>query len=422
MAISVTHSHVSEVADDPGFDVSSGEWNAAHTITGAAEAYQATSFPGSPTEGLLCYRTDRHVLYQYTGSVWAPIVSHAAMTLYVDPTGTDDSAHGWASGTNAYATINYALSQVPPLYGGNVTINIAAGTYTENVVIRGKTPTGAYSLTLQGALTEQLSTTMTGGGNAANGTSTQAAVTKSLAGWTANAYSMMLCQFTSGSNNGVYRVIESNTTTNLTLVGRKLPATPTNGDSFKILSHAAVVSGTMTIFDPVYITDLSVTGNVTISSAHALLRCKLVQVFWNAAGIDPTLPALDVCSVVSVGETTSAVWPSNGRINILNTYFKIISTGVAMLVFAGSNVIVGSCVFSGDGSNNAGGIVLCHGFLEFWNTADDMLTMLKSSAGVGLYAKRGGTIFAKVLTGVASVSAHDKSETTTYSIVIPTSA
>lgn len=420
MAISVTHAHVSEVPDDPSFDVSSGEWNAAHAITGAAEAYQATSFPGSPTEGLLCYRTDRHVLYQYTGSVWTPIVSHAAVTLYVDPTGTDDGTHGWASGTDAYATINYALSQVPPVYGGNVTINIAAGTYTENVVIQGKMASGPYSILLQGTLTEQVSTTMTGGGNAIS--STQATVVRSTAGWTVNAYAMMLCKFTSGSNDSVYRVIESNTSTVLTLVGRKVPATPSSGDSFKIFSHASVVSGTVTIFCPAYINDLAATGNVTISSVHALSRCKLVQVFWNGAGVDPTLPALDVCSIVSVGSTTSAMWPSVGRISVLNTYFKCVSAGVALLVFAGVNAVLGSCVIAGDTTNNTGGMAVSHGFLEFWNTSDDMLTLLKYSTGIGLYARRGGTIWAKNLTATISVTDHDEADAATFSVVVPSSS
>lgn len=38
MAISVTHTKVATTPDDPNYEVGSNEWNAAHTVTGAAEA------------------------------------------------------------------------------------------------------------------------------------------------------------------------------------------------------------------------------------------------------------------------------------------------------------------------------------------------------------------------------------------------
>jgi hypothetical protein len=64
----------------------------------------------------------------------------AASTWYVDPTGTDDGSHGTGTGTNAWKTIQYAVGHV----GAGDTINAAAGTYTENIVINKR-------LTLQGA-------------------------------------------------------------------------------------------------------------------------------------------------------------------------------------------------------------------------------------------------------------------------------
>ena len=58
----------------------------------------------------------------------------SAKTLYVSPTGSD--ALGDGSSTNPYATISKAVNALPQnLNGYDVTINIAAGTYNEDVYI-----------------------------------------------------------------------------------------------------------------------------------------------------------------------------------------------------------------------------------------------------------------------------------------------
>lgn len=56
----------------------------------------------------------------------------AALTLYVDPTGSDANACT-ASGTSACATINGAVAKIPHRILHDVTVNIAAGTYAEEV-------------------------------------------------------------------------------------------------------------------------------------------------------------------------------------------------------------------------------------------------------------------------------------------------
>ena len=51
---------------------------------------------------------------------------------YVDGTnGTDDGLHGTASGTGAWATIQYAINNVSNPTTATVVINVASGTYTE---------------------------------------------------------------------------------------------------------------------------------------------------------------------------------------------------------------------------------------------------------------------------------------------------
>lgn len=59
-------------------------------------------------------------------------VQAATVNYYVDPSGTDDGSHGTAVGTDAWATIQYAVNNVANPTSDTIIINIAAGTYTTN--------------------------------------------------------------------------------------------------------------------------------------------------------------------------------------------------------------------------------------------------------------------------------------------------
>jgi len=59
-------------------------------------------------------------------------VSYAAtVSYYVDPTGADDGSHGTGTGRDTWASIQYAITNVADPIIDVITINIAAGTYTE---------------------------------------------------------------------------------------------------------------------------------------------------------------------------------------------------------------------------------------------------------------------------------------------------
>ena len=66
----------------------------------------------------------------------------AASNWYVDPLGTNDVSHGTGTGAAAFLTIQYAINDSRVVAGD--TINVAAGTYNENVSI-------PKSVTLKGA-------------------------------------------------------------------------------------------------------------------------------------------------------------------------------------------------------------------------------------------------------------------------------
>jgi hypothetical protein len=114
--------------------------------------------------------TGRKILMQYSGTAWTPIYAFGATTMYVSTTGTDDASHGTGTGTDAFLTLIYALSMVPPQCSGNVIIYKGEGTFAEDIIVQGKLCTGPYSLTIQGTLTLLLSAAMDSGVQGANAT------------------------------------------------------------------------------------------------------------------------------------------------------------------------------------------------------------------------------------------------------------
>ncbi len=187
--------------------------------------------------------TGRTYLMQYDGSTWRPILSYGSTTVYVNgASGSDTQNKGFGTGSDAYATIQYAIDQIPPSIGGNVTVNIAAGTYAATVVVAGKRGTGDYSITLQGALNTYESGTTVDTGSVAGSGSTQGTVVCAAATFTANEIQNKLIRFTDATTTvalrGVIRLVDSNTTTTATIVGY-WPAAPVNGDTFDVLDWGA---------------------------------------------------------------------------------------------------------------------------------------------------------------------------------------
>ncbi len=134
--------------------------------------------------------------------------------MYVDNTdGTDDLSHGHGTDSNAFKTVQFAVDQIPAIFGGDVTININNETYPETVTIRGKQPSGNYFIILQGTLNSQESATAdskTTGSGATQGTLTD---TGAFAG---DSYAKKLIYI---SNEDVYRIIDTHTDDVITIVG-----------------------------------------------------------------------------------------------------------------------------------------------------------------------------------------------------------
>ena len=116
-------------------------------------AYSDASIPADPAIGDFWIHTitGRRILYNHDGYAWRPIVEYGDISLYVDgAAGTDDLLHGIDAGSDAFATIQYAIDMLPSSLTGNVTIYIAAGVYAEDLAVQGKYFSGPYTLTLVG--------------------------------------------------------------------------------------------------------------------------------------------------------------------------------------------------------------------------------------------------------------------------------
>jgi hypothetical protein len=204
-------------------------------------------FPVSPSEGTFFLHeiTGRKVLYQYVNSAWREKESHGQVDVYVDPVdGTDDLNHGYGIGVYAFKTLTYALNHMPPLImEGSYYIHFAAGTYADNYEITGHLLTGGsgyYSIYLVGTLTKVADLTATG--NGVKGATT-ALPTFVQTGMTGSAYKEKLLYFTSGSNNGLLKIIDDNTTTTITLASQTLTAQPTTSDTASVYDWGTVFSG-----------------------------------------------------------------------------------------------------------------------------------------------------------------------------------
>lgn len=214
------------------------EWSTAGVIdTGATLPTSPT-----PTAGQQFWHTPtgRKYLMQYNGTTWDPIKSSGTTTLYVDTgTGADTQNKGTGTGTDAYNTIQYALDQLPPNVGGNVTINITGETYAESVTIQGKYAIGAYTLTLQGTLNVFATGIDVNTGSVAGSGTTPATVVRTGA-WITNQVQHKLIRFQDATSTvalrGDYSLVDSNdnAANSVATCCKQWDAAPDTADTFDV--------------------------------------------------------------------------------------------------------------------------------------------------------------------------------------------
>lgn len=194
--------------------------------------------------------------------------TYGAMTLYVDPTGSDSNACT-ASGASACATLGGALNKVPIHIRHAVTVNVAAGTYTEVFRVQGfkfapangAAPTAALNITgVQSAFTVATGTnTGTVSSYVAPTAGAHPLLNDGTQTWTVNDLRGRYVTITAGAGVGEYHLITSNTATQLSLA-YPFTAAPTGASTYEIRSPGPVFTGAGGT-----VAALTGTGLVTIS-------------------------------------------------------------------------------------------------------------------------------------------------------------
>lgn len=203
-----------------------------YQIGGGAELGETNSgatVPTRPSDGQEFLHTPigRTIRLQYdlASASWLPLESFGTITTYVNKTsGSDTVNQGGSTGSGAYATIDYARSQLPALSGGSIVITVTAESYIEAITLTGVQHKGDYTYTIQGTL-PAASTTGTATSatayvmGAAGAGATQATLVDTGAAWGVNAYQNFLLIIDGGTGSGQERVIDSNTATVQKIVG-----------------------------------------------------------------------------------------------------------------------------------------------------------------------------------------------------------
>ena len=231
-----------------------------------------STLPSAPTTGqwFLHTPTGRSILMQYTGTAWQPIMSFGAMAVYVDKTeGTDDAEHGTAADASAFKTIQYAVDMIPPLFSGNISIYVNDESYGEAVVVRGKAPTGNYTISVYGTLTALatgIATSKTQGTGATQGSLTRV-----------GAFGSYDEKLVYTATEDAYRVIDSDSADAVTIVGCFTDATNKN---YTIYAWGATTTSFSVYGCSLCVYDFATTGTWGLSGAYVTLyRCKTTGAF-----------------------------------------------------------------------------------------------------------------------------------------------
>jgi hypothetical protein len=211
--------------------------------TGSAWLWEVASgvdsgatLPASPFSGQLFLHTPtgRSVLMQYVGATWYPIVNFGSMTLYVDGTdGTDSADKGYGVDAAAYKTLTYMWMQIPGMFYGDITIYVAAGTYSETLNCYGKMAGGNYTINLIGELSTLVSGNVT---SSVQGTgATVGSVTDATKAYTVDEHKGKFVVTNYGT-----RVIKSNTTDTL-VIASCFTGAPSG--AFTIVEPSTIVDG-----------------------------------------------------------------------------------------------------------------------------------------------------------------------------------
>lgn len=361
----------------------------------ASVCHKGATVPTSPapTAGrwFLHTPTGRTVLLQHDGTNWIPIISLGTMAVYVDATdGTDSMDKGTAVDSDAFATVQYAIDAIPPLFSGDVTVNINGETYNEDVVIRGKAPTGDYTITVQGTLVEEGDGTMTAEAASAQGTGATQGTVVDTNQINSTAANRLVC-LDPGGVNEEYKIIDSKTGNDtLTICG--CWSVDPDGESFETYDWDTVVDS-ITIHEGqmnVLLYDLSLTYIGKTGSSCQIHRCISSET-GGTKNIDVIAAHASVEIYTSVFYNTAAHGIRANDSYVLFYYSKLLSNGASKYAV----YILGGSLYLGYGSvvdnwDHASGAIRAgeNAKVNFYSPAADGYARIRNNT-VGVRAEKG---------------------------------
>lgn len=334
----------------------------------------------------------------------------AAMTLYVDPIGSDSNACT-SSGASACRTWAGVAGKIPSRVRHNVVVNIAAGTYAEVLAVTGFTlgrnpaTSTTPSFQITGTLAAPTLSTGTSAGSvtgySAAAGATLAVLTDSTQNWTTNQLRGALLLMGSGSASGTYFPIVSNTATTITLAADGAIAA---GNTYVITAPASIFTstavytgdvgaGTLTTsnirFQPSSGTALQVSQN---NLSFAWNRCAFVggnTSLLTSEGNLRTLTFTNAYMTSSLSTATCMFTMSNGGLTINSSYLR-----------ASASAAIPLCISQGMRVTNISahieGFPTSEGLFEIFNgnhsgsQTSVTLHCLTPGTGTGLFAPHPG--------------------------------
>lgn len=381
--------------------------------------------------------TGRSILYGVEGTTYRPFASYGTTIFYVDGiNGTDDLEHGYGTGTSAFATVQYAVDQIPALCYGNVYIYLASGqAFAENVVIQGKQVIGDYNIYISGTTTTLTTGTTTSGSVAGTG-STLGTLVNNASTWTASAYTYQYVKITSGALSGQIRMIKDNTASTLSILGGWATA-PVSDVTFDILSgsstnnprlNSLTMKGQQNVIVE-FVAFISDTSGVSIwgeANSQSTIRycflpgcvlttaCKMAIISCNSIA----------CTTGNGGMTVDCysglnTWFRTSRIDIKSCWFRTLFTtqvGIINFDHCSAGFIFGNTEITGNtsGAYAPRGVWIGNNSLvDFEGTNYNIIEYLT----VGVYATHGGVGSPIAYNTYTSCTTNNSANTTSYGYI-----
>jgi hypothetical protein len=337
---------------------------------------------GNEVDGQWFYANDVKILYQYEQG-WQPMVNFGTVNIYVDAgSGSDAVGKGFSSGSGAFATIVYAVDNIPCTVAGDIIINIASGTYSETIIVQGKTICGNYTITFKGTLSELESGTID---SAVDSTTASLGTITDTGAFTGDSYQNKLVWIqniddTWGAGGDFhYRIIDSHTNDTLTLVG----TSTTMSGQWKVYDWLTTIDGLLLAQGgqkSIVIEDIKFTGGEEWEDRVSAIGTK-----------DYSSVSVRRCKLDSLDGYAVRMWYNS----VLETYYSYLGAGTVSAQ-RGIGLFQWQNIFLSRASKNYGNGTQNGFFFTLSFTAVLQGNTIVENNGIGVFANNQGLLLSNL--------------------------